>query len=136
MKVVFNLDDDHDGVIYVRGNFAEKKKNCFLDTDGGKVHQLTIPYDDCGLKEDEEGFIGQTVVLQQDDWLIFPGDLAFTVQCKLTDQGNIARIGLADPDPSAKEMAKHRKSTVEGQKTVDFTPDDIRPRKKKKSKKQ
>ena len=42
-----------------------------------------------------------------------------------------SRIGLADPDPSAKELPKHKKSTVEGEDSVVFTPDDIRPRKKK-----
>ena len=49
-------------------------------------------------------------------------------------QGTKSRIGLADPDPSSadKEMPKHRKSTVEGGETVTFTPDDVRPRKKKK----
>ena len=50
-------------------------------------------------------------------------------------QGTKSRIGLADPDPSSadKEMPKHKKSTVEGGETVTFTPDDVRPRKKKKS---
>ena len=49
-------------------------------------------------------------------------------------QGKLARIGLADPDPSSagKEMPKHKKSTVEGEETVTFTPADVRPRKKKK----
>ena len=48
-------------------------------------------------------------------------------------QGTLARIGLADPDPSSagKEMPKHKKSTVEGEETVTFTPADVRPRKKK-----
>ena len=46
-----------------------------------------------------------------------------------------SRIGLADPDPSSagKPMPKHKKSTVEGAETVTFTPDDVRPRKKKKT---
>ena len=50
-------------------------------------------------------------------------------------KGTKSRIGLADPDPSSadKEMPKHKKSTVEGGETVTFTPDDVRPRKKKKS---
>ena len=41
---------------------------------------------------------------------------------------------MADPDPSSagKEMPKHKKSTVEGEETVTFTPADVRPRKKKK----
>ena len=32
-------------------------------------------------------------------------------------------------------MAKHKKSTVEGKGSVVFTPDDIRPRRKKKNNK-
>ena len=48
-------------------------------------------------------------------------------------QGTQSRIGLADPDPSSagKEMAQHKKSTVEGGETVTFTPEDVRPRKRK-----
>ena len=80
------------------------------------------------------------MVVQHDDWLIFPGDLAFTLQCQQSaDTGvSVARIGLSDPDPSSagKELPKHKKSTVESiTGTVYFTPDDIRPRKKKNKKK-
>ena len=74
------------------------------------------------------------LVVQHDDWLIFPGDLAFSLQCSAEQ---VARIGLSDPDPSSagKELPKHKKSTVESQTgTVSFTPDDVRPRKKKKKK--
>ena len=52
-------------------------------------------------------------------------------------QVSIARIGLSDPDPSStgKELPKHKKSTLESKTgTVVFTPDDIRPRKKKNKK--
>ena len=31
-----------------------------------------------------------------------------------------ASIGMADPDPSAKELPKHRKSTVSAEGTVEF----------------
>jgi hypothetical protein len=34
----------------------------------------------------DEGWLGHTIVVQHDDWLIFPGDLAFTLQCKHTEQ--------------------------------------------------
>ena len=50
---------------------------------------LKIPFDKCGVKQmvgEEDGWIGHTLVVQHDDWLIFPGDLAFTVQCKHSDQ--------------------------------------------------
>ena len=77
---------------------------------------LKIPFDKCGVKQmvgEEDGWIGHTLVVQHDDWLIFPGrrgvncstckilvstkiqhnewhvfpgDLAFTVQCNHSDQ--------------------------------------------------
>ena len=109
-----------------------RPKDCYYDAEGGTDHTLKIPYDKCGIKEDSEGFLSQVLVVQHDDWLIFPGDLAFTLQC---DHNQVARIGLSDPDPSSagKELPKHKKSTVESQSgSVTFTPEDIRPRKKKK----
>ena len=59
-----------------------RPKDCFLDADGGTDHTLKIPYEKCGVAEDEEGFLSQVVVVQHDDWLIFPGDLAFSLQCR------------------------------------------------------
>ena len=61
-----------------------RPKDCFLDADGGTDHTLKIPYEKCGVAEDEEGFLSQVVVVQHDDWLIFPGDLAFSLQCRRT----------------------------------------------------
>ncbi len=78
------------------------------------------------------------MIVQYDDWLIFPGDNAFEVSCSKKEGGDsyVASIGIADPDPSAKELPKHRKSTVTSEgDTAEFTPDDIRPRKKKKKSK-
>ncbi len=74
------------------------------------------------------------VIVQYDDWLIFPGDNAFEISCTKEEESWTASIGLADPDPSAKELPKHRKSTVFSLNRAEFTPGDIRP--KKKSKKQ
>ena len=45
-----------------------------------------------------------TVIVQHDDFLIYPGDTAFEIAC----DGSKASIGLADPDPGAVEMPKHR----------------------------
>ena len=116
--------------------FIFRPKDCFYDADGGNDHTLKIPFDKCGVKEDGEGFLSQVIVIQHDDWLIFPGDLAFTLQCRRDkDSGtSVARIGLSDPDPSSagKELPKHKRSTVESSTgQVVFTPDDVRPRKKK-----
>ena len=58
-----------------------RSKSCFLDADGGRDHKLRIQMDECGVKEDSEGFLTQVLVIQLDDWLIFPGDTAFKMQC-------------------------------------------------------
>jgi hypothetical protein len=43
-----------------------------------------------------------------------------------------SRISIADADPAGKELPRHRRSTVSSETgTVSFTPDDIRPRKKR-----
>jgi len=139
MVVEVKMEEDFDGVIYTRGSFVSKQKSCFLDADGGTDHKLRIPFDQCGIKEDTEGFQTQVLIIQYDDWLIFPGDTAFSLQCKEQDGISIARIGLSDPDPSStgKELPKHKKSTLESRTgSVVFTPDDIRPRRKKKDKKE
>ena len=114
-----------------------RPKDCFYDAEDDKEHTLKIPFDKCGVKEDSEGFLTQTIVVQHDDWLIFPGDLAFTLQCKRVGHTSWARISLSDPDPSSagKELPKHKKSTIESKSgQVVFTPEDVRPRKKSKKK--
>ena len=137
MVVEVNMEEDFDGIIYTRGSFMSKPKGCFYDAEEGTSHTLKIPFDKCDIKEDEDGFMSQVIVVQHDDWLIFPGDLAFSLHCKRgqAEDSSVARIGLSDPDPSSagKSLPKHKRSTVEskGGKVV-FTPDDIRPRKKKK----
>ena len=114
-----------------------RPKDCFYDAEDDREHTLKIPFDKCGVKEDSEGFLTQTIVVQHDDWLIFPGDLAFTLQCKRVGDTSWARISLSDPDPSSagKELPKHKKSTIESKSgQVVFTPEDVRPRKKSKKK--
>ena len=138
MVVEVNMEEDFEGIIYTRGSFMSKPKGCFYDAEEGTSHTLKIPYDKCDVKEDEDGFMSQVIVVQHDDWLIFPGDLAFSLHCKRgqAEDSSVARIGLSDPDPSSagKSLPKHKRSTVESKSgTVVFTPDDIRPRKKKKN---
>ena len=64
---------------------------------------------------------------------MFPGDSAFELNCWYEKELKVASssIGLADPDPGAKELSRHKKSTVFGEDSVIFTPGDIRPRMKK-----
>ena len=138
MVVEVNMEEDFEGIIYTRGSFMSKPKGCFYDAEEGTSHTLKIPFDKCDMKEDEDGFMSQVIVVQHDDWLIFPGDLAFSLHCKRgqAEDSSVARIGLSDPDPSSagKSLPKHKRSTVESKSgTVVFTPDDIRPRKKKKN---
>ena len=138
MVVEVNMEEDFEGIIYTRGSFMSKPKGCFYDAEEGTSHTLKIPFDKCDMKEDEDGFMSQVIVVQHDDWLIFPGDLAFSLHCKRgqDEDSSVARIGLSDPDPSSagKSLPKHKRSTVESKSgTVVFTPDDIRPRKKKKN---
>ena len=137
MSVSINLEETFEGIFYTRGNYRDGEPPCFFDAEKGvnKV-SLDIPYNGCNTKETDEGVFVNTVILQHDHMLIFPGDNAFEIGCsrKTEEAAMTAKIGLADPDPSAKEMPKHRKSTVEGEEQVTFTPDDVRPRKKKKKK--
>merc|ERR1719500_1034276 len=103
MVVEVNMEEDFDGIIYTRGSFMSKPKGCFYDAEEGTSHTLKIPFDKCDIRQAEDS--------------------------------SVARIGLSDPDPSSagKSLPKHKRSTAEskGGKVV-FTPDDIRPRKKKK----
>jgi hypothetical protein len=47
----------------------------------------------------------------------------------------VSKISLADADPVGKPLPRHKQSVVIGDEgEVAFTPDDVRPRKKGKSK--
>ena len=47
-------------------------------------------------------WVGQTLVVQHDDWLIFPGDLAFDIQCRHGEQvtGGITSVMIAKMGPN------------------------------------
>ena len=77
-------------------------------------------FDECKTekKKKDESHIN-TIIIQQDDYLIFPGDMAFELVCK----GDQAIIGLADPDPGAKRLQRDKRKPVTGQnRKVTFRP--------------
>ena len=134
-------DPDFAGIFYTRGSFKAAAPPCYFDAPDAGLGEvsLTLPLEDggeCKTNFDEKANGGRwtnTVILQHDDWLIFPGDAAFEVACERVVEGSEALrayISLADPDPGAKELPKHRKSTVSEIGEVEFTPNDIRPKKK------
>ncbi|KAF4525278.1 hypothetical protein B566_EDAN009361 [Ephemera danica] len=156
MQVDIEMDEEFSGVIYARGNFHSKNKNCFLKPKPGKKFSMKIPFDDCSTKKEADVY-KNIIVIQYDDELIMPGDAAFALECDLgprnvtitasmpteNEAANeqdvervappISRISLADADPAGKPLPKHRQSTVTGTEgTASFTPDDVRPRRKKK----
>lgn len=132
MIVEVLMEAAFEGIFYTRGSYKSAKPPCYFDATGDTSAKLEIPLDKCKNKKEEKGGgVSNTVIVQYDDYLIYPGDTAFEIAC----DGSKASVGLADPDPSAAEMPKHRKSTVTSEEgEVTFTPDDIRPRKKKKEK--
>lgn len=135
MRVKIELSEDFDGIFYTRGSYKMGKLPCFNDVESGTVAELTIPFESCETKRNEDTYTN-VVIAQHDDFLIFPGDLAFEISCTVSSEGSsVANIGLADPDPSAKELPKHKKSTVTGETSVTFTPTDVRPKKAPKAKK-
>jgi hypothetical protein len=135
MRVTVRLEEAFDGVFYTRGSYRSAKAPCFARGDGSRKVELVIPYGDCNTTDVDGESFRNTVVLQHDDLLIFPGDSAFELSCARRKEllPVTASIGLADPDPTAKELPKHRKSTVSAEGTVRFQPQDIRPRRKRKN---
>jgi hypothetical protein len=82
-QVNIELDEDFDGVIYTRGSYAGKDKDCFLQAkQPGRKFRMKIPFDKCGTKT--EGDVVKTVlIIQYDEFLIMPGDAAFELECNL-----------------------------------------------------
>ncbi|TRY71192.1 hypothetical protein TCAL_02803 [Tigriopus californicus] len=134
MRVKLELSEEFEGIFYTRGSYKMGQLPCFNDVESGTMAELTIPYEGCETKSKDDIYTN-VVIAQHDDFLIFPGDLAFEISCtKSSEDESIASIGLADPDPSAKELPKHKKSTVTATRSVAFTPNDVRPKKAPKAK--
>jgi hypothetical protein len=52
-EMVLNIlmDEDFSGVIYTRGNYYDRKPDCFLDPESGTDFKLRLPYDKCEFKK-------------------------------------------------------------------------------------
>jgi hypothetical protein len=145
MQVDVETDQDFGGVIYTRGSYHNREPPCFLDPRSGRSFSLKFPLSQCQTKLESDVY-SNVVVVQHDDELIMPGDAAFTLECDFSRPRDVtvsadleakrhavsSRISMADADPAGKELPRHRRSTVSSETgTVSFTPDDIRPRKKR-----
>ncbi|ROT68612.1 hypothetical protein C7M84_013225 [Penaeus vannamei] len=129
MAFVITMEEDFEGVVYTRGSFHARKGPCFLDATGGKEFALKFSNKDCGTKYDSAlGAHVNTVVVQHDDDLIFPGDLAFALRChdqvtvSASMEGVKSKITLVDPDPGAKEDSKDELSATSSSRVVTLSP--------------
>ncbi|KAG0725096.1 hypothetical protein GWK47_000451 [Chionoecetes opilio] len=135
MAFVIRLEEDFEGVVYTRGSFHTGHGPCFLDASGGKEFALKFSYKDCSTKYDDKlGAYVNTVVVQHDDDLIFPGDLAFDLRChdQITVNASLAgvksRISLVDPDPaSQKTTSKDDISATSSSSVVTLMPGRLTP---------
>ena len=112
MKVKIDLEEvGFDGVIYTRGSYKMGKRPCFYDAQGFVNEDLNLEwsFDQCKTTKKGDKRIN-VIIVQQDDLLIFPGDMGFELIC----EGQKSTIGLADPDPGAKPLSKKRKRPVTG----------------------
>lgn len=131
MKVTVELADHveaYDGVVYTRGSYSMGKRPCFYDAKGYVNEELSLEwsFDECKTEERKDGRIHENVVIvQQDDMLIYPGDMAFEVICETTTDFDLtvqATIGLADPDPGAKRLPKAKRQPITDENSVIFRP--------------
>lgn len=134
MAFVINLEEDFEGVVYTRGSFHTRRGPCFLDATGGKEFALKFSYKDCATKYDDSlGAHVNTVVVQHDDDLIFPGDLAFALRChdqitlNATMSGIKSKISLVDPDPGSKLDLKEEFAASSSSSVVTLTPARLTP---------
>ncbi|XP_042205960.1 uncharacterized protein LOC121855158 [Homarus americanus] len=134
MAFVIALEEDFEGVVYTRGSFHTRRGPCFLDATGGKEFALKFGYKDCSTKYDDEiGAHVNTVVVQHDDDLIFPGDLAFALRChdRITVNATVAgiksKISLVDPDPGSKLNSKNEVVATSSSSVVTLTPGRLTP---------
>ncbi|XP_068221709.1 uncharacterized protein [Palaemon carinicauda] len=134
MAFVINLEEEFEGVIYTRGSFHTRKGPCYLDASGGMEFALKFNFKDCSTKYDDDlGAYVNTVVVQYDDDLIFPGDLAFALRChdrvsvNATMAGIKSKITLVDPDPGSKRDSKEEYAATSASSVVTLTPARLTP---------
>ncbi len=122
MTVKIKLEENgFEGVVYTRGSYKMGKAPCFYDAQGSKdeLLELSWTFNQCKTKKEESTYTN-VILVQQDDFLIFPGDMAFELQCGPEGQ---AQVGLADPDPGAKSLPEDKKKAVKSNTgTATFKP--------------
>ncbi|XP_073985151.1 uncharacterized protein [Rhodnius prolixus] len=143
MSIQIEMEDDFTGVLYIKGNYLNKKFPCFVDVNSGTKFKMKIPFDQCNV-ENNSGLYKAVLIIQHDDDLIMPGDAAFNLECDFTEPKNIpvhstviteifdviSRISLADPDPSPKEIPENQRlSVVNKSNIVSFHPKILKLRK-------
>lgn len=123
MKVKIDLEEEgFDGVIYTRGSYQMGKRPCFYDAQGRRKEELSLEWSFNECKTENKTNV---IIIQQDDLLIFPGDMAFELSCQLDKEDFLvgATIGLADPDPGAKRLPESkRKAVSDASGKVTFNP--------------
>ncbi|KAF2367452.1 Zona pellucida domain [Trinorchestia longiramus] len=141
MAFVVTMDEDFEGAVYTRGSYNSKNSNCFRDAKGGKDFALKFAYNECGVKFDEgAGGHSTTVIVQFDDDLIFPGDLAFAITCARSSQPDgvdndelpiKSRISLVAADPGAVtlEEGKTRVTAASTSEVATLYPPEPEPHK-------
>lgn len=134
MAFVIRMEKDFEGVVYTRGSFHSRQGPCFLDAEGGTEFVLKFSYKDCSTKYDDKlGAYVNTVVVQHDDDLIFPGDLAFDLRChdQVTVNASLgvkSKISLVDPDPASKQPSKDEEiSATSSSSVVTLMPGKLTP---------
>ncbi|CAB4058199.1 PSMD13 [Lepeophtheirus salmonis] len=117
--------DDFSGAFYTRGSFKSGKLPCFLEessiSDDG-ILKLEFTFTKCKTKKVKNSDLGtslymNTVVLQHDPLLIFPGDSAFDLHCTRGKSGSMtASITLTDPDPTIMPYSEDEEKSVREEK--------------------
>ncbi|XP_043225704.1 uncharacterized protein LOC122383407 [Amphibalanus amphitrite] len=126
LKVRLVFPESFKGVVYTRGNYGEESP-CMSDPEGETEVEMTLPNTVCNVIQDEMSR-NTTLVVQHDDFLIFEGDTAFQLGCRVHEDRYLASIDLASPDPGAVPLPESRRSTVSSDSgTVTFRPDQVRP---------
>uniref|UniRef100_A0A0K2UZ23 ZP domain-containing protein n=1 Tax=Lepeophtheirus salmonis TaxID=72036 RepID=A0A0K2UZ23_LEPSM len=136
--------DDFSGAFYTRGSFKSGKLPCFLEessiSDDG-ILKLEFTFTKCKTKKVKNSDLGtslymNTVVLQHDPLLIFPGDSAFDLHCTRGKSGSMtASITLTDPDPTIMPYSEDEEKSVRVSSEnnfVQFVPKKIKPKQRKK----
>ncbi|QQP36824.1 Uncharacterized protein FKW44_022033 [Caligus rogercresseyi] len=89
IRIRLTEPEDYSGAFYTRGSFKTGKLPCFYQTNNmaDGILSLEFTYTKCKTKKIKDSSTGNslylnTVVLQHDPFLIFPGDSAFDLECR------------------------------------------------------